>query len=82
MFSPSDGWSGGALLNDESDEANEHTPIEYIDIHLKYKDLVDIMINTFLQDLGVSYTHFVRACKKTNKFTQHPVYVVMLFESY
>ncbi len=77
MFSPNDGWSGGALLADDVEDANENTPIEQIDIHLKYKDLVDVMINTFLQDLGVSYNQFVRACKKANKFTQHPVYMVI-----
>ena len=79
MFSPNDGWSGGALLADDVEDANENTPIEHIDIHLKYKDLVDVMINTFLQDLGVSYNQFVRACKKSNKFTQHPVYMVCEF---
>jgi len=45
VFSPSDGWSGSALL-DEGDEEIDLTkvPQEYLQIHSKYKELVRFKI--------------------------------------
>lgn len=42
VFSPSDGWSGSALLEDDDEkEVNLATvPSEYLLIHSKYKELV------------------------------------------
>ena len=48
-------------------------------MHLKYKDLVDVLIKAFLQDIGVTYNQFLRACKKTSRFNQYPVYLVIIF---
>lgn len=68
--------------DDDDDENLEKVPTEYIDVHLKYKDLVDVLIKAFLQDIGVTYNQFLRACKKTSRFNQYPVYLVIIFHLY
>lgn len=41
MFSPEDAWSGGSLLEDDNEDIDmANVPIELIQVHLKYKDLV------------------------------------------
>ncbi|RNA16661.1 cilia- and flagella-associated 36 isoform X1, partial [Brachionus plicatilis] len=80
IFSPNDSWSGGTLMDDDDDDENlEKVPTEFIDVHLKYKDLVDTLINTFLLDLGVSYSQFLKACKRTSSLNQNSSFLE-LFE--
>lgn len=62
------------MTEDDDDDDEENVHAEYLDVHSKYKDLVDTLINTFLQDIGVSYSQFTRACKKSSRFSDHPVY--------
>ena len=66
------------MEEDDDDENLEKVPTEYLDIHFKYKDLVDVLIKAFLQDIGVSYNQFLRECKRTSRFNQHPVYLVII----
>lgn len=80
VFSPSDSWSGGALLDDDGDINHENVPTEFIDIHLKYKDLVDTLIKSFLQDMGVSYSQFVNACKRTSSLNENSAYLVIIIK--
>ena len=64
---------------EENSDEEITMPAEYLEAHLKYKELVDALINSFLQDLGVNYKKFVRACKNSSRFTQQPIYLE-LFE--
>lgn len=40
---------------------------------------MDALINSFLQDIGVTYKQFLDCCQKSKKFTQQPV-LLELFE--
>jgi hypothetical protein len=41
VFSPSDGWSGSALLETDEEEIDmKKVPADYLKIHSKYKELV------------------------------------------
>lgn len=82
IFSPeeTEAAKGSAASKDSSDsDEGNIIPAEYLEAHIKYKNLVDALINSFLQDIGVSYKQFLRACKKSTRFTQQPVYLE-LFE--
>ena len=76
VFSPEDGWAGGALLNIENEK---DIPKQYRVAHKKYKELVDLLINTFIQDIGISYSEFVRACRNNKRLADHPVYIVIIY---
>lgn len=77
VFSPNDSWSGGSLKDEDDDENLENVPTEYIDVHLKYKDLVDALISTFLQDLGVSYNQFLKACRRSSSLNENSSFLVL-----
>lgn len=79
VFSPNDSWSGGSFKDEDDDENLESVPTEYIDVHVKYKDLVDALIGTFLQDLGVSYNQFLKACRRTSSLNENSAYLVQSF---
>lgn len=64
-------------MDDEDDENLEKVPTEYLDVHLKYKDLVDTLIQTFLLDIGVSYNQFLRASRRSNSLNQNSAYLVL-----
>ncbi len=74
IFSP----DNSAAAADEGEE--NLVPAEHLEAHIKYKNLVDALINSFLQDLGVTYRQFLNACGRSKQLTGQPVYVE-LFET-
>jgi len=61
------------LFNPLEDECEDETVLK--EIHKKYKALVDLLLNTFLKDIGVIYEQFLYACNQENRFTTHPAYM-------
>jgi hypothetical protein len=77
VFTPNNTWSAGALIDNEESNDETNVPRELSNIHQKYKDLVDALINSFLHDIGISHAKFVRVCKNSKNLEQHPIYMVI-----
>ncbi|XP_066995121.1 cilia- and flagella-associated protein 36 [Anabrus simplex] len=60
--------------------ANEELEEEYRKIHEEYKNLVDTMLGTFVDDIGITTEQFEEACSKTPNEGVHVRFHKTLFE--
>ena len=48
-------------------EDSEENRLEYTDIHMKFKKLVETQLEAYIQDLGISQQDFLATCAKAAK---------------
>jgi hypothetical protein len=48
-------------------EDSEENRLEYTDIHMKFKKLVETQLEAYIQDLGISQQDFLATCGKAAK---------------